>query len=331
MSRFEHGSAFHIPWPMVDGQEQNRQWSLFGTGRQALRSLSRQQGWSRIWLPTYYCHDVTDALRADCDVAFYEAAPFDDEVVLTIADGEAAITVEYFGLRSDVTVRGGQWVLDLTHDPTAQFSYRRLPDFALASLRKALPIPDGGAVWSPAGLPCPDEPDLTPEHARAVLDLLTGMAIKTAYLDGSPVSKPTFRLLLERGEERLAVSPHSGISDWSRAVLRHADLDAVVRTRRDNVLAFLEACPEIAGVELVETAAYVVLLAESPEQRDHVRKELIAQNVYPAVLWALPEDGVPARHINLSRRILIIHADFRYNHADMRRVAQLTAKAAQKS
>lgn len=331
MSIFEHGSVFHIPWPMVAGEEHDRAWSLFGTGRQALRSLVQEQGWSRVWLPTYYCHDVTDALRAVCDVELYEAAPFDDEVVLTIADDEAALAVEYFGLRSGVTVHGGQWVLDVTHDPTADYCYGRSAEFMLASLRKTLPIPDGAAVWSRGNLPCLSEPEVAPEHARAVLDLLTGMSMKGAYLAGSEVSKPSFRALLERGEERLAVSLHSGISDWSRTVVRHADLDAVVGPRRENIRAFFEAWPEPPGVELVGNAGYIVLLAKSLEQRDRIRGSLIAKSVYPAVLWPLPEDGMPARHLDFSRRMLMIHADFRYDGADMRRVAELTVESVQEA
>lgn len=331
MSIFEHGSVFHTPWPLVTGPEQDRDWSLFGTGRQALRSLVRQQKWSRVWLPTYYCHDVSDALRIDCVVELYEAAPFDDELVLTIADDEAAIAVEYFGLRSGVTVRGGQWVLDVTHDPTASHDYERPVEFVAASLRKTLPIPDGAALWSPAGLSCPSEPDLTAEHASAVLDLLTGMTMKSAYLAGADVSKASFRTLLERGEERLAASPHSGISDWSRAIVRCADLAAVLGPRGENVNAFFEAWPDPVGVDLIRTPAYVVLVAKSSAQRDRVRKRLIERSVYPAVLWPLPEGGVPGRHLDFSHRILNIHADFRYTCADMRRVARLTAEAVQES
>jgi hypothetical protein len=44
------------------------------------------------------------------------------------------------------------------------------------------------------------------------------------------------------------------------------------------------------------------------------------------VLWSLEERavaGLPARHLDLSRRVLSLHCDFRYTDDDMRRVAAI--------
>ncbi len=91
-----------------------------------------------------------------------------------------SIAVEYFGLRSGLRVHGGDVLLDRSHDPGATHVYDRQPDFCFASLRKTLPVPDGGAVWSVLGRELPPEGITTAVHAHAFLEMLTGMAMKAA-------------------------------------------------------------------------------------------------------------------------------------------------------
>lgn len=324
---FEHGSVFHTVWPPAGSAEVDHDWHLFGTGRQALRALVSMHSWRRVWVPTYYCHDVTATLRQVCDVQLYEAAPFDDTIDLEADRDEAVVVVEYFGLRSSVTVHGGHVLLDLTHDPGAMYVYERPPDFSFASLRKTLPTPDGGAVWSVTGRELPPEEAVTAEHALAALDMLTGMSMKASYLIGESVSKAAFRSLVQRGEDGLSSGAESGISDWSRWAVSHADFETRGARRRENVASFVDAWCTVDGIEVIATPAYVCLLARSADVRDEVRDGLIARSVYPAILWPLDGNDVPSRHRELSERILLLHADDRYTAADMSRTADLTAQA----
>ena len=66
------------------------------------------------------------------------------------------------------------------------------------------------------------------------------------------------------------------------------------------------------------------LLFDSAQLRERVRTALIAERIYAAVLWPLEAPvvtGIPAEHVELSRRLLTLHCDFRYNLHDMARVA----------
>jgi len=71
----------------------------------------------------------------------------------------------------------------------------------------------------------------------------------------------------------------------------------------------------------------VVLRCTSHRVREHLRRSLIAERVYPAVLWDLEGSESPDAHLQLSRQVLVLHADFRWAPEDMRRVAALVRKA----
>ena len=63
-----------------------------------------------------------------------------------------------------------------------------------------------------------------------------------------------------------------------------------------------------------------VLLMESKEQRDAVRKRLIEVHVYPAILWNIP-DSASITSKDFSNRMLSIHCDGRYSEDDIRQLA----------
>ena len=103
--------------------------------------------------------------------------------------------------------------------------------------------------------------------------------------------------------------------------------------RRHNHQAFLDrfqsrqpAALQVLRPEGNEDMApfSIVLIVDWPERRDAIRLRLVAQRIYPAVLWPLEHvelDGIPLAHVQLSRRMLSLHCDFRYTDADLVRVA----------
>ena len=63
-----------------------------------------------------------------------------------------------------------------------------------------------------------------------------------------------------------------------------------------------------------------VLIFDTTERRNYVNEKLIRSRIYPAILWPLEKpviNGIPDKYMDLSRRILSIHCDMRYNESDM--------------
>jgi hypothetical protein len=83
---------------------------------------------------------------------------------------------------------------------------------------------------------------------------------------------------------------------------------------------------ELAGMTLLEAPYAATLVFDRRMDRDKMRAALIAARIYPAVLWSLDDpvvDGIPEADVDLARRIVSIHCDYRYTPSDMVRVADV--------
>jgi hypothetical protein len=69
-----------------------------------------------------------------------------------------------------------------------------------------------------------------------------------------------------------------------------------------------------------------IILFDSAERREFVRRKLIQADIFPAVLWPLEHPAISVidgEYVSASRRMLSIHCDMRYSTDDMARVADL--------
>lgn len=336
-ARWEHGSDHH--W-MEPSSAAAYPWTgahtLFGCGRFALNAVVELGHWRRLWVPSFYCPEVVAALpRERLALAVYGDAPgrFVETVDgLPFEDGDAILVANTLGLRAapPAVPRGISIIEDHTHDLTSAWAMTSRADYCVASLRKILPVADGGIVWSPVGKALPVEPALDAAHAEAALDRLSGSLLKAAYLAGGAVEKAAYRAHSLAGERALARGPSSGVLPLTRACLPGYPVSAWRATRVANFAAFAEALGELPGLQLLAPAsgavAYVATLCfDAPERREEVRARLIAARIYPAVLWPLEEAVVeiPNADVELSRRILSLHCDQRYEASDLHRVAHV--------
>lgn len=337
--RWEHGSFFPIS---LEVGSADLLWAagahtLWGSGRHALRALlawgSRAHGWRRLLVPSYFCQDVVPALKSEVDVGVYEHAPTEpDPNPVEAGAGDVVLVVATFGMHPPITISGGPVVVeDHSHDPLSPWAASSTAHYVVASLRKTMPLPDGGVLWSPLGLTGPPQAPVTADHARLVLQRLEAMNLKLRYLSGDAVSKEEFRSLAGHSERRIGRGDISGISTFSRARLSTMPAGRWREARAANRFTFRQALGELPGMSLVDAPFAATLVFDEPDARDRMREALIAARIYPAVLWPLSEpevDGIPARHVDLARRILSIHCDYRYGTADMVRVAGEIRKAA---
>lgn len=344
-SRWEHGSEFHwvdFPpgqprWPWGEGA------LLYSTGRDALQALMKlgraRHGWRRLWLPSYFCQDVVRSLLGcGLDCCVYPDHPLRSAPDLSLDVGRADVVfiANYFGLREGVDVaglkqRGAAIVEDHTHDPWSRWASESQADYCIASLRKTLPLPDGGALWSPRGATLPTKPELSASRARAADEKLQAMLLKRLYLQGHSIDREAFRSLAIRGEQGLETGGPSDVSPLLRAVLHVFPVDEWRSTRRSNWNAFLEVAGASDHVRVVEPANKdcvpfsCIVLLPSEGIRNAVRASLIDARIYPAILWTLEQpaiSGIDEDASNVSKRMLSLHCDGRYTADDLARVAR---------
>jgi hypothetical protein len=351
--RWEQGSDFHLHPEFEVAQELPR-WSeasvLFGSGRDALRALldygSALRGWKRLWIPSYFCQDVVPALaRSGLEIVAYPDNPMDDGTAwerATLRPADVVLRVNYLGLRAleeprEKLPRGLAIIDDHTHDPFSTSATSSASDWCVASLRKTLPLPDGGVLWSPAGHALPEAPIEAPAHSIVAMKKLAAMALKAAYLTGGDVQKGTFRELYQSSEACIGQGPVSGISSWSRSMLGGLPVSQWRTARRHNYNTLAEALVGANGITILRAQGrsdvcplVVAVVCDTAARQKVIRQALIDARVYPAVLWPLDEPlvlGVREYDMDLSRRILCLHCDMRYDTADMLRVANLVRQA----
>jgi hypothetical protein len=339
----EIGSDFHL----LDLGDLTREdaafpeWQLYGTARQALVALVRRGanafGWSRLWLPTYYCHDVSEALEGLIPLAFYPGGPWDDEPSRPdeLLAGDVFLVANYFGLgtRSARDIPPGVTVIeDHTHDPWSTWASGSTADYCIASLRKSIPAPDGAALWSPAHLGLPSAPPRRPSHERIAELRTAGMLLKRNYLLSGRPAKEDWRPLFLESEHRWESSEAQPSSLFRSSAT--TGVVELLRTRKlENLRIFESSLSATSRDWLLATSnqglvpfGAVLVFDDSVRQRT-VRAHLIEQDIYPAVLWPIPKWIEDERAHDFSARMLVLHTDLRYGRVEMERMALVTEAA----
>jgi hypothetical protein len=352
MARWELGSEFHFVSPMETGEHST--WpshaAYYGSGRDAMRSIllhgQRQYGWKRLWVPLYFCQDVVSALHSTgLEVCFYSDGPIDSTPQLdqaSLCKGDIVLLMNFFGLRctaapvQELQALGAGVLEDHSHDPWSLWARHSTADWCVASLRKTLPLPDGGILWSPQGHELPSLPPVTEHRQRASLHKLAAMALKTLYLASDYDDKQQYRALAIAGEKEIAEGQISAMPQHSQALLGTFPVLNWRIRRQENVAELYRAMHQIGWLDCLGKNSDAgicpfggILLVNSEERRNHIRVQLINAGVYPAILWPLenlPLTATTLPYIDFSRRMFMIHCDMRYGPEDMQRVASLICR-----
>ncbi len=326
----EYGGEFSTPGELPPGallRDALPGATLWGSGRAALLALLEARKWRRIWLPTYMCPEVVTALRV------FPVERYLDHPLLSPAGlpartepGDVVIRVNFFGLRGaeEIERSQGDVIEDHTHDPVGPWARGSRATYALASLRKTFPAPDGGALWSPQGAAVPLEREPTAAHLAAADAKLMAMDWKAQRLRGRPVAKEEHRRLSAAGEER--IGSLSGIHPDTRTLLGRASPVGLAAARRRAFEQLAGATPWTVAPR-GDPFALVLDLADA-RRRDRVLRALVAESVYPSVLWPLPWWGSERSSRAVSRRLLTVSCDFRYRDEHVAEVGRLLAALA---
>lgn len=343
----EYGSFFHMISQPNDEHNPNP-WDtngvFYGSGRDAMRSLlelgKKTQGWKRLLVPSYFCQSVVRSMASTGIevVLYYDAPGCIPKVDFDPQPGDAILRMNYFGLRSSFPTSwaedaGVEVIDDHTHDPWSDWAWSDDSDWCVASFRKVLPLPDGGVIWSPKRHEMPDQPLVTEERRIASLEKLAAMALRGLYLDGNPIRKDVFRQLSSSAEGRIGTGDISGMPEWTYDLLSQFPTQSWRKQRYSNYQVLTAALEETQGLQVLlpdddaETCPFAgTLVFDSPELRDYVQGSLASIGVYLPILWELDNpavDGIPIEHYDLSKRIVCVPCDMRYDIKDIERVAGL--------
>ena len=341
-ARWEAGSMFH--W---EGDFAPPVWRLpkpsvsYLVCRHAIAALCAAQPKRPVlWLPTFFCPEVARSCRAVAGIREYRDDcrwPEPDWSSLQPGPDDLVLAVNYFGVRSPDLWR--EWrkrhscvlVEDHTQDPFSTWSLTSDAEYAVCSLRKTLPIPDGAILWSPAKGSLPVPP--TEDHWRGSMLKVSAMVYKRDYLEGAVAAecKPRYRELQLRGERELGEAEISSMSPIAEALLARGVPKRWRERRIENACVLLQALDGWKTATPVFTkwppghAPFdLPLILRDQMARDHCQRALQEQNIFCPVEWVCDTPDTVAT--DLSSRILSIPIDHRYTRADMARISSALLK-----
>ncbi|MBI6547090.1 MAG: DegT/DnrJ/EryC1/StrS aminotransferase family protein [Cyanobacteria bacterium NC_groundwater_1444_Ag_S-0.65um_54_12] len=335
----------------------------FGTAREAVRWWIEQlKPRGTMLLPAYCCSAVVQPFReAGVPCRFYPVnsqLQVDLVALRPLLDAAAAIQViHYFGFpAADEVFKLGIPVLEDAVQALLDPDRRAQGDWAIASLRKFLPVPDGAFLWSRQPFVSPDLP-----AARGGLygrKLFFRMLKHAAVCQQDTVSWWRANDGLIATEDALAapVTPQ-GLSELTRETLRGSDLRAIAHRRRANyetLYAKLFGQPPSADPDAPSpmanrstqqlsspaTALIKPLFAALPPgvipyglpilcaERAALKNHLQEHGIYPVVHWELPDEISREAFPDawwLSERILTLPVDQRYGQPEMAYIADAIA------
>lgn len=327
----EFGSDFHFIELGDNAKETighiHTEASYYASGRHALIDLYKKMRWKRLWVPVYFCYEVLGSLeRAGVNVAFYEDYPLFNECEtvkkLPFEKGDALFRVNYFGLR---TKRSNNAipvpvVEDHTHDLIGEWAINSDADWCIASLRKTLPLAEGGMLWSPKGYKIEKTLNTTACNERLASIRWNAMRQKTLYLDGKTADKTEYRTAMISTEEEFDSIEVSALDLETSDYIKRFDTQQWFERKLDNWTIFKDLRADFFTVlEPEGSGCYpfsLTLLFKDEARRNTFRKALIGHDVYPAILWRIPA-GKQTVVTDFADRMLSIHCDARYSEEDM--------------
>lgn len=342
------GSEFH--WMGIPSGE-HFAWhptiQFFARGRDALLALWEHvaRPGSRIWVPAFFCQHVVESWRkSGLRIASYLDHPSrhaPDWSSLDAQPHDLVLAVNFFGIHH--AAPWTQWkqnnpdvllIEDHTHDPASRWARESEADFAIASLRKTMPAPDGAAIWSPLHRYVPLARRYKAELRSSSL-YLAAMICKSQYLQDAEERADLHRLYrqLEQaaadvpmGHQPRALSPAS-TSIVNRGVSHQRRERREANCRRLLEYLDLARLAEAGTQPLFQTwpdghcPLNPILVCRDRRTRDELRNWLIAARIYAPIHWQVEPSPWPEVS-RLSERILTVPVDFRCSDAEVRTTAE---------
>ncbi len=295
----------------------------YASGRQALIDLYYQMGWKRMWMPDYFCYKVMSSLKsAGVNVAFYFDYPLNDDNetvhLIPFEKGDVLFRMNYFGMRARRTNYAIPIpvIEDHSHDLIGDWAMNSDADWCIASLRKTLPLAEGGILWSPKGLKTISPPIDNDSNQNVAKLRWDAMREKTLYLDNKINDKNGYRSVMVSTEDQFDTMKISAMDEETETYLKSFDVQIWYQRKKENH-ALLKGLT-IRNCIILEPECEncnpfsLTLLFEKEKDRNRYRENLINHCVYPAIIWNIPYEK-QSKILDFSQRMLSIHCDARYS------------------
>lgn len=325
---WEMGSSFHdcsdTNIKVSDKQSFLEEAELYISGRYALLDLliykNKHHGLQKIFIPSYYCHDVTKLIEKIVTVEIYNCDPLSTVDMSLFSSNTAVILVEYFGnkVKTKDENNNSLLILDKTHNPFSDYYYNFDVSYTFGSLRKILPLSDGGFL----------NPKIVDSKIKSTEDInITALAkvqkamkLKSLFLEGCDIDKSIFLNSYDRFEGFLNSNEVIySLSNKSHESIYFFDYKNILLIKKRNIDYLNSYYKEKSKIKLFLNNCYFSFFIDF-KYITAFKIALIKSNVYPVILW--PDYNGDYNLIN-DCVLISLHVDFRYSLEDMERLIKI--------
>jgi dTDP-4-amino-4,6-dideoxygalactose transaminase len=291
-----------------------------------------------VWLPSYLCESVFTITSRFKNNRYYPVnydLSVDDSWISSIQRNDLVILIDYFGFKCRAEIKQaikskGAWLLEDASQALLSSITDGYTDFLVYSPRKYVGVPDGGILKTNNNLLMQNRQATIMPPSDWWEKAYTAAKCRREF-DSEGGENTWFMLFRE--VENDAPTGKIAMSDFSQRLLKKGfDYRQIAEIRRSNFNCLLEKLDEYAIYH--ELPAGVVPLGYpcTCRNRDQVIGSLYEQQIFPPVHWSIkgfvPEEFTQSHA--LSKRIMTLPCDQRYDSEDMNRIADAFLKVAHK-
>lgn len=289
---------------------------FFSSFRVALLRYLETSDHNIVWMPYFYCHEVTNYLGNAVTINLYHINErFRPEI--KSLQGGVLVYPNYFGICdaqvADVLVDYGKEnvILDYAH------SLAKPPEClaSISSLRKLLPVPDGAEIRGAENVPEAGLEDLSLEQVAQLTAQDQAIAYK-AYLEN---------------EGAFTMALRSGMSKETFIALSCADFGHIAeqRTRNfDTLSRLLGSSNQLKGLSATNCPLCYPFLPKVALEKE----ALLADGLFLPQYWPNPlKEKLNEFETRLTEEVLYLPVSQKLDIVSMEEVAQIVRKAMEKS
>lgn len=310
--------------------------AYFVNARSALFAFLRATRPRCVWLPSFLCRTILTPLFTGKWA--YRFFPVDGSLQVSpgpwldgVGAGDVVLLIAYFGFATEETITRvlharGAIILEDASQALLSPHVGRFSDYVLLSPRKTVGVPDGG-ILRPGTL-VRNIALMSPPRDWWLTTFQACLLRRDSDLYGGDPERRWFKLYREASAKMpcgcYAISPLSEMLLWTSF-----DYTEVAARRRANFHFLLDNLRDIAVYRELPDDVVPLGFPVAVEDRALLQEALYRENIYPPVHWDI-ETVVPQEYVEsheLSKRILTLVCDHRYDLEDMERTVRCVQSA----
>lgn len=300
------------------------------SGRDALKAIAREYEPCVALLPALACDSMVHPFSLyGHEIRYYrlnEDYSIDLDSLVAGTDKTLFLYADYFG-RPAIKDKELQklketgniiFIEDRTHNLLQKRKYAFQPDYIMASLRKWLPIPDGGLLWGETSKPFGNDTVFSATRLKA-------QCMRHEFLScGDETIKTEYRKIFSTVSDLMDEDEPSAMSAYAHSLAKQTDWDWVRKTRWQNAEAL---------ISILSTSSYIKFVQDKPglsdlyvpftvPNRDEVQSKLSAEGIFNTIIWPLKEEQKEACKVAkyTEENMLAAPCDQRYAEEDMKTI-----------